>query len=129
MFYAKYLSYNSLGFSHKRIKSLLYTCIYKKNQWPLGPGQIWPLGIYLYKLGRYPLEDVSCQISNLYCFWIVTRDSLSFDYIHITTNNGPSQKLILRTKGGNIFNYKGNHETKNTYSLNKWYKADWLCNM
>jgi hypothetical protein len=64
MFHAKYLSCSSYGFSQEDFfKLLFYT--YKENEWLLGPGQFYPKGISLSKLGRHPLEDVSCQMSKL----------------------------------------------------------------
>jgi hypothetical protein len=64
MFHAKYLSSSSLRFLKEDILSFYY--IHKgKNNDPLGQGQILPQGFYLNKLGRHPLEDVSCLISKL----------------------------------------------------------------
>jgi hypothetical protein len=59
MFRAKYLSSSSLHSLKENFLSFYYMHIGKIND-PLGRGQFWPQGFYLNKLGRHPLEDVSC---------------------------------------------------------------------
>jgi hypothetical protein len=62
MFHAKYLSSSYFVFLKKIFKVFMNIQIKKIND-RLLRGQFLPTGFYLNKLGRNPLEDVSCLIS------------------------------------------------------------------
>jgi hypothetical protein len=64
MFQDKYLSSSSSGFLQEFLggfnKKFYHTHIGENNNPHPGCGSFWPQGVYLNKLGRHSLEDISC---------------------------------------------------------------------